>query len=48
MVRIYPKRASMSAEDRAGRQGRMADYLARIDFIVLDELGYLPFAQSGG
>ena len=30
------------------RQGRMADYLCRMDFIVLDELGYLPFAQSGG
>ena len=27
---------------------RLADYLARLDFIVLDELGYLPFAQSGG
>ena len=26
----------------------MADYLSRLDFIVLDELGYLPFAQSGG
>lgn len=26
----------------------MADYLSRMDFIVLDELGYLPFAQSGG
>ncbi len=26
----------------------MADYLCRMDFIVLDELGYLPFAQSGG
>ena len=30
---------------RAGRQGRLADYLTRIDFVVLDELGYLPFAQ---
>jgi DNA replication protein DnaC len=38
----------LEAETRAGRQGRMADYLARMDFIVLDELGYLPFAQSGG
>jgi len=38
----------LEAEGRAGRQGRMADYLARMDFIVLDELGYLPFAQSGG
>ena len=38
----------LEAETRAGRQGRMADYLSRMDFIVLDELGYLPFAQSGG
>ena len=28
--------------------GPHADYLSRMDFIVLDELGYLPFAQSGG
>lgn len=26
----------------------MADYLTRLDFVVLDELGYLPFAQAGG
>src|SRR6188472_366055 len=38
----------LEAEGRAGRQGRMADYLSRMDFIVLDELGYLPFAQTGG
>jgi DNA replication protein DnaC len=38
----------LEAEGRAGRQGRMADYLSRMDFIILDELGYLPFAQSGG
>jgi DNA replication protein DnaC len=38
----------LEAEGRAGRHGRMADYLARVDFIVLDELGYLPFTQSGG
>jgi DNA replication protein DnaC len=38
----------LEAEGRAGRQGRMADTLSRKDFIVLDELGYLPFAQSGG
>ncbi|CAN5344328.1 hypothetical protein BH10PSE8_BH10PSE8_09250 [soil metagenome] len=38
----------LEAEARAGRQGRMADYLSRMDCIVLDELGYLPFAQSGG
>jgi DNA replication protein DnaC len=38
----------LEAEGRAARQGRMADSLCRMDFIVLDELGYLPFAQSGG
>jgi DNA replication protein DnaC len=38
----------LEAEGRSGRQGRMADYLSRMDFIILDELGYLPFAQSGG
>jgi DNA replication protein DnaC len=38
----------LEAEGRAGRQGRMADYLSRMDFTILDELGYLPFAQSGG
>ena len=37
----------LEAEGRTGRQGRMADYLSRMDVIVLDELGYLPFAQSG-
>jgi DNA replication protein DnaC len=38
----------LEAEARAGRQGRIADILSRKNFVVLDELGYLPFAQSGG
>jgi DNA replication protein DnaC len=38
----------LEAEGRAGRQGRLAEQLCRLDFVVLDELGYLPFAQSGG
>ena len=38
----------LEAEHRSGKQGRFADYLTRLDFIVLDELGYLPFAQAGG
>src|SRR6202040_4128871 len=38
----------LETETRNGRQGRLADHLTRVDFIVLDELGYLPFAQSGG
>jgi len=38
----------LEAETRTGRQGRTADLLCRLDFVVLDELGYLPFAQAGG
>jgi len=38
----------LEIETRNGKQGRMADYLTRLDFIILDELGYLPFAQAGG
>ena len=30
----------LEAETRAGRQGRIADHLTRLDFVVLDELGY--------
>ena len=36
------------ARPAPARQGRLADYLTRLDFVVLDELGYLPFAQAGG
>ncbi|WP_354494853.1 ATP-binding protein [Mesorhizobium robiniae] len=38
----------LKTETRAGRQGRVADHLTRLDFVVFDELGYLPFAQAGG
>ena len=38
----------LETETRSGKQGRLADYLNRLDFIILDELGYLPFAQAGG
>ena len=30
----------LEAEGRSGRQGRLADYLTRLDFVILDELGY--------
>ena len=36
----------LETEHRSGKQGRIADYLTRLDFVVLDELGYLPFAQA--
>ena len=38
----------LEAETKLGRAGRIADGLTRVDLVVLDELGYLPFAQSGG
>lgn len=38
----------LDAEARADRQGRTADLISRLDFLILDELGYLPFAQTGG
>ena len=38
----------LDGEARNGRQGRLADHLCRLDFVILDELGYLPFAQTGG
>jgi DNA replication protein DnaC len=38
----------LETEARGGRQGRFAEYLTRMDFVVLDELGYLPFSQAGG
>ena len=38
----------LEMEARDGRQGRMNDTLCRLDFVILDELGYLPFAQTGG
>lgn len=38
----------LEAEARAGNSGKIADQLARVDLVILDELGYLPFAQTGG
>jgi DNA replication protein DnaC len=30
------------------RAGQLAERLLRLDLIILDELGYLPFSPSGG
>jgi DNA replication protein DnaC len=38
----------LDAEKRAGQAGRLATRLLYHHAIVLDELGYLPFAQDGG
>jgi len=38
----------LEEETRVGKAGALAAQLARLDLVVLDELGYLPFARSGG
>lgn len=39
---------ALEAEKVQGKAGRLAASLLRMDLIVLDELGYLPFSQAGG
>lgn len=38
----------LEREHDEGRQGRIADALRRRDFVILDELGYLPVSRNGG
>ena len=38
----------LEEEARIGKAGTMAAQLSRLDVVVLDELGYLPFSQAGG
>lgn len=38
----------LELEQRNGEPGKLARQMARLDFIVLDELGYLPMPQAGG
>ena len=39
---------ALEREKQDGRAGRIAASLMRMDLLVLDELGYLPFSQAGG
>jgi DNA replication protein DnaC len=39
---------ALELEKAAGKQGRLAYSLMRMDLVILDELGYLPFSQAGG
>ena len=38
----------LEREKREGKAGRIALALMRLDVVILDELGYLPFSQAGG
>ena len=39
---------ALEQEKSEGRAGRIAMALMRMDAVILDELGYLPFSQAGG
>ena len=38
----------LEQEKETGKAGRLAFALLRVDLVILDELGYLPFSQAGG
>ena len=38
----------LEQEKAAGKAGRLAFALMRMNLVILDELGYLPFSQAGG
>lgn len=39
---------ALEQEKAQGKAGRIALSLLRMDLVILDELGYLPFSQTGG
>ncbi len=39
---------ALEQEKAHGKAGRIAASLLRMDLVILDELGYLPFSHSGG
>ena len=50
-VRFYSSVELVNAleqEKALGKTGKMAEMMTKIDLVILDELGYLPFSPSGG
>ncbi len=39
---------TLEQEKAMGKAGRLANQLMHLDLVILDELGYLPFSQTGG
>ena len=39
---------TLEQEKAKGKAGQIAESLVRLDLVILDELGYLPFSASGG
>jgi len=38
----------LEQEKSEGRTGRLVEQIGKIDLLILDELGYLPFSKNGG
>jgi DNA replication protein DnaC len=38
----------LEQEKALGKAGEVAEMLTKINLVILDELGYLPFSSSGG
>ena len=50
-VRVYSTVELVNAfeqEKALGKTGKMTEMITKIDLVILDELGYLPFSPSGG
>jgi len=48
MCEVLHDRRLSTGDRRARRPARaIADHPTRLDFVIMDELGYLPFAQAG-
>ena len=39
---------ALEQEKALGKAGKLAETLTKVDLVILDELGYLPFSSSGG
>jgi len=39
---------ALEQEKALGKAGKLAEMMTKIDLVILDELGYLPFSPSGG
>jgi DNA replication protein DnaC len=39
---------ALEQEKAQGKAGRVANAMLRLDAVILDEMGYLPFSQAGG
>ena len=38
----------LEMEAHQGRTGKLAEHLSRLDLLILDDLGHLPFTRAGG